>query len=122
MPVRAVEYKIRVSRYYPCVPATTPEYLLEALTPQGEVAGFLGFIEYPHSLKIGLIEVHIPYRGQGYSDALISKLLELADGRSVFTGQLSGSGRRMFQRMERQGLIKIRQVSDGSQRLLLDRP
>ena len=85
------------------------EFVIEAMIGDRwlVVAGNLYYIEHSDSVKIALIEVGVPWRGDGCSDDMMTKLLELAKGRVILTGQINAASYQMFLRMQKAGLLTL---------------
>jgi predicted GNAT family acetyltransferase len=90
-----------------------PEYFILAFDSENNSVGMLGYIDFLAFIKIGIILIKDSYRGQGYSDCLIEKLLRLSKGRPVLTGQVNYFSARMLQRMQKEGLINILEPRSG---------
>jgi len=98
---------IQVRPYTSVTPTSHKEYIIEALTPQGQVVGYLGYEEDPEYLRIAMVKVEDRYQGRGYSRALLEKLLEVAGDKPILTGSLNTASWKMLQHEQRQGRIRI---------------
>jgi hypothetical protein len=85
------------------------EFVIEAKTGDKwtVIAGELFYIEHSDYLKIALINVRVPWRGKGCSDDMMAKLLEMAKGRVILTGQINAASYQMFLRMQKDGLLTL---------------
>ncbi len=100
---------IDIKPYHPRPDSQPNQYLMEAHTSSGEIAGSLGYEEHPEYIHIRYIEVSELYRGKRYSDAMMNKLFEVAGGRAVLSGQINRRSYDMFRRMEREGILKLKE-------------
>lgn len=100
---------IRIVPYTPNdpLPPNVKDYDIQALTPDGNVAGRLLYEEHMDFVRVGYIQVEDCYQGQGYSGKLLEKLIEVAGKRPIRTGQLNRASWKLLLHAQQAGKIKL---------------
>ncbi|MDD5510464.1 MAG: ArdC-like ssDNA-binding domain-containing protein [Dehalococcoidales bacterium] len=107
--VRASYSTVRIVPYTPKepLPPNVKAYLIQVITPTGEIAGWLGYDEHPDYVRIGYIKVEDKHQGKGYAGDMVKKLVEAAGNKPILTGSLNHSSWRLLKLAQEKGKIKI---------------